>query len=219
MLWNYKPVILGLCPNIKSLPISVDVCVIIFLKIFYQSDGETVSIFPLFPFCSVLVDLFTAASYTFSFRRPTRDKWSTVLLLMLNDLLLPFFFLFVVYIKKETQLCWGQRRKKPQHSRHPFLLLDGRRTRTIWRPSSSYWTPTSTSPAKESCIPFSAAFSFSFFSLFSILLINSDDDDLVFCFVLKLFHRVEIHFYAAPGGRTRQCQDSFLYRQQLHFTR
>jgi hypothetical protein len=76
----------------------------------------------LFPFCSVLVDLFTSASYIlFLFAAPTRDKWSTVLLLMLNDLLLPFFFLLVVYIKKET-LCAGasEEEKSPNTADTPF---------------------------------------------------------------------------------------------------
>jgi hypothetical protein len=74
MLWNYKPVILGLCPNMKSLPISVDVCVIIFNILsewWRESHFPTISFESLvsFSFCFGWL-IHKRVLYTFSFRRP-----------------------------------------------------------------------------------------------------------------------------------------------------
>jgi hypothetical protein len=139
----------------------------------------------LFPFRSVLVDLFTSASYIlFLFAAPTRDKWSTVLLLMLNDLLLPFFF-FLLYIsrKKLSALGPAKKKKAPTQQTPLFELLDGRRTRTPYG-GRLYPTELPHHQQQRELHPFLSRI---LFFVFSILLINSDDDDFVF---LKLFHRV-----------------------------
>jgi hypothetical protein len=135
---------------------------------------------------------------------------------MLNDLLLPFFF-FLLYIsrKKLSALGPAKKKKAPTQQTPLFELLDGRRTRTPYG-GRLYPTelPSHHQQQKRAVHPFLSRI---LFFVFSILLINSDDDDFVFLETLS--QSIEIHFYAAPGGRTRQCQDSFLYRQQLHFTR
>jgi hypothetical protein len=118
----------------------------------------------LFPFRSVLVDLFTSASYIlFLFAAPTRDKWSTVLLLMLNDLLLPFFF-FLLYIsrKKLSALGPAKKKKAPTQQTPLFELLDGRRTRTPYGGRLLLNCHHITSSKRELYIPFSAAFCFLF---------------------------------------------------------
>jgi hypothetical protein len=78
----------------------------------------------------------------------------------------------------------------------------------------SYWTAITSPAAKESCTSLSQPhFVFCFLDTINKLWW------WWLCFFETLSQSIEIHFYAAPGGRTRQCQDSFLYRQQLHFTR
>lgn len=96
----------------------------------------------------------------------------------------PFFSFCCIY-QERNSLRWGQRRrKKPQHSRHPFLNCWTGDEPAHHMEAVSYWTATSPAAKESSVHPFLSRI---LFFVFSILLINSDDDDFVF---LKLFHRV-----------------------------
>lgn len=164
---------------------------------------------PLFPFGSVLVDLFTARLIHFFFSPPRRATNGRPFYCWCLTIFFFAFFSFCCIYQERNSAAWGQqRRKKPQHSsRHPFLnCWTGDEPAHHMEAVSYTELPSHHQQQKRAVHPFLSRILF-FLSFLSILLINSDDDDFVF---LKLFHRVEIHFYAAPGGRTRQCQDSFL---------
>lgn len=121
---------------------------------------------PLFPFGSVLVDLFTARLIHFFFSPPRRATNGRPFYCWCLTIFFFAFFSFCCIYQERNSAAWGQqRRKKPQHSsRHPFLnCWTG--DDTIWRPSPILNCHHITSSKRELYIPFSAAFCF--FSLFS----------------------------------------------------